>query len=75
MVLVSRGPAAAQDPVTRFEVFAGAGVSRVGGDEGSRGTGPAVAGGIGYRLNTAWSTEGVSIVRHGTSPAFQNVCH
>jgi len=41
-VLLAAAHAAAQGSANRGELFAGAGASRMGGDEGSRGNGPYV---------------------------------
>ena len=50
-------PAAGQGTSRPFEVFAGAGLSRMGGDEGSRGSGPSVVSGFGYRVTPRLSLE------------------
>ena len=50
-------PAAGQGKGRPFEVFAGAGVSRMGGDEGSLGSGPSVVLGLGYRVTPRLSLE------------------
>ena len=50
-------PAAGQGTSRPFEVFAGAGVSRMGGDEGSLGSGPSVVSGFGYRVTPRLSLE------------------
>ena len=50
-------PAAGQGKSGPFEVFAGAGVSRMGGDEGSLGSGPSVVLGFGYRVTSGLSLE------------------
>lgn len=63
-VLLASVQAAAQVTATRGEVFAGAGVARVGGDEGSRGSGPVVVGGVGFRIATRTSVE-VDAMRAG----------
>ncbi len=49
-VLLATSHAAAQGPAHRGEVFGAVGVSRMGGDEGSLGSGPHVLGGVGVRL-------------------------
>lgn len=56
-VLLASVQAAAQVAANRAELFAGAGVSRVGGDEGSRGNGPYVLGGVGFRITARTSVE------------------
>ena len=50
-------PAAGQGKGRPFEVFAGAGVSRMGGDEGSLGSGFSVVSGVGYRVTPRLSLE------------------
>jgi hypothetical protein len=55
--ILAPGKAAGQDPPTRVEVFAGAGVSRMGGDEGSLGTGPCLVAGFGFRFAARVSIE------------------
>ena len=60
--ILASGNAAGQDPRMRAEVFAGAGVSRVGGDEGSLGTGPCLVGGFGFRIAPRVSIE-VDVMR------------
>ncbi len=49
--------AAGQDLRQRAEVFAGAGASRVGGDEGSLGNGACLVGGFGFRFAARVSVE------------------
>jgi Outer membrane protein beta-barrel domain len=49
-------PVAGQDR-HRAEVFAGGGVSRMGGDEGSLGSGPSVVAGFGYRVTSRLALE------------------
>jgi opacity protein-like surface antigen len=56
-VMACAVPAAGQSHSRPFEVFAGAGVSRMGGDEGSLGSGPAVVLGLGYRVTPRLSLE------------------
>ncbi len=56
-VMACAVPAAGQGRSRRFEVFAGGGVSRMGGDEGSLGTGPSVLGGFGFRVTPRLSVE------------------
>jgi opacity protein-like surface antigen len=55
---LASGRAAGQDPRRRVEVFAGAGASRVGGDEGSLGNGACFVGGVGFRFAARASVEG-----------------
>lgn len=57
LVLLAAVPAAAQGQASRGELFAGVGAARVGGDEGSRGNGPAVLGGLGVRVAPRVSIE------------------
>ena len=54
---LASGRAAGQDPRPRVEVFAGAGVARVGGDEGSLGKGACLVAGFGFRLAARASVE------------------
>lgn len=61
-VLLAAAHAAAQGPANRGELFAGAGASRVGGDEGSRGNGLYVHGGVGVPLGARVSVE-VDVMR------------
>lgn len=49
--------AAGQGRGRPVEVFAGGGVSRMGGDEGSLGSGPSVVAGFGYRITSRLSLE------------------
>jgi hypothetical protein len=56
VVLVS-SQAAAQVAANRAEVFAGAGAARMGGDEGSLGSGLYVLGGVGLRIAARTSVE------------------
>lgn len=56
-VMACAFPAAGQGTSRPFEVFAGAGVSRMGGDEGSLGRGPSVVSGFGYRVTPRLSLE------------------
>jgi hypothetical protein len=56
-VMACAVPAAGQGTSRPFEFFAGAGVSRMGGDEGSHGSGPAVVAGLGYRVTRRLSVE------------------
>ena len=58
LVLAASGTAAAQSPAYRAELFAGAGASRVGGDEGSLGTGPSLVAGAGLRI---WGSVSVEV--------------
>ena len=60
--ILASGTAAGQTPRTRVEVFAGAGVARVGGDEGSLGTGSCLVGGFGVRVAARVSLE-VDVMR------------
>ncbi len=50
MIVLAGVQAAAQVPAERLEVFVSVGASRMGGDEGSLGSGPQILGGIGIRL-------------------------
>jgi len=50
VIILASGMVAGQSERARAEVFAGAGMSRVGGDEGSLGSGPSVLGGFGFRV-------------------------
>ena len=54
---LASGTAVGQDPQRRVEVFAGAGASRVGGDEGSLGNGACFVGGVGFRFAARASVE------------------
>jgi hypothetical protein len=64
-VLLAAARAGAQGPVYRGEVFGAVGVSRMGGDEGSLGSGPHVLGGAGVRLAPRTSIEvDVTRTRH-----------
>lgn len=56
-VLLAAAHAAAQGPAHRGEVFGAVGVSRMGGDEGSLGSGPHAVGGVGVRLAPRASIE------------------
>ena len=56
-VVLASGMAAGQDRSQRVEVFAGAGVSRVGGDEGSLGHGACLVAGFGFRFAARASVE------------------
>lgn len=56
-VMACAVPSAGQGRTRPFEVFAGAGLSRMGGDEGSRGSGPSVILGFGYSVNPRLSLE------------------
>ena len=56
-VMACAVPAAGQGTSRPFEIFAGAGVSRMGGDEGSLGSGPSVVSGFGYRITRRLSVE------------------
>jgi hypothetical protein len=56
-VILASGTAAGQDRSQRVEVFAGAGVSRVGGDEGSLGHGASLVAGFGFRFAARVSVE------------------
>jgi hypothetical protein len=56
-VMACAVPAAGQGRSRRFEIFAGGGVARMGGDEGSLGTGPSVLGGFGFRVTPRLSVE------------------
>jgi opacity protein-like surface antigen len=61
-LLLTAAHAAAQGSANRGELFAGAGASRVGGDEGSRGSGLYVLGGVGVHLGARVSVE-VDVMR------------
>ena len=64
-VMAGAVPAAGQDTSRHFELFVGAGVSRMGGDEGSLGSGPSVVSGFGYRVTRRLSVEvDLSRARH-----------
>jgi hypothetical protein len=56
-VMVCAVPAAGQGRGRPVEVFAGGGVSRMGGDDGSLGSGPSVVVGFGYRITSRLSLE------------------
>lgn len=56
-VVYTAAHAAAQGTANRVELFAGGGGSRVGGDEGSLGSGAYVFGGAGYRVLPKVSVE------------------
>lgn len=56
-ILFASGPVAAQRAASRGELFAGAGIARVGGDESSLGNGPHFFGGVGFRLSTRVAVE------------------
>jgi hypothetical protein len=55
--VLTSGRSAGQDPSARVEVFAGAGVARMGGDEGSLGHGASLVGGVGFRFAPRVSLE------------------
>src|SRR5262245_37670382 len=57
LLLLPSIEAVAQGSRDRMEVFAGTGVCRVGGDEGSLGAGLCVVGGFGVRLSSKTSIE------------------
>ena len=57
LFLLTSGQAVAQTRPYRGEVFAGAGGARVGGDEGSLGSGPCIVVGLGFRFTTRASVE------------------
>lgn len=56
-VLLATAHPMAQSPASRGEVFAGVGLARMGGDEGSLGSGPHVLGGVGVRFAPRLSIE------------------
>jgi len=56
------GAIAGQDAGRRVEVFAGAGLARMGGDEGSLGTGPGIVAGFGYGLSARLRLE-IELIR------------
>jgi hypothetical protein len=55
--VLASGRAAGQDAPMRVEAFGGAGVCRMGGDEGSLGRGPCFVGGFGFRFAARVSVE------------------
>ena len=57
LIFLASAQAMAQGSANRGELFAGGGVSRVGGDEGSLGSGAYVFGGAGFRLAPRLSIE------------------
>ncbi len=59
---LASGVAFGQEPQRRAEIFAGAGLSRVGGDEGSLGNGACFVGGIGFRVAARTSVE-IDVIR------------
>jgi hypothetical protein len=61
-VLLACSPAAPQSATDRSEVFVAAGACRMGGDEGSLGTGPCVLAGAGFHLAPRVSAE-VDVMR------------